>query len=261
MFKFFKFFVVAALISGFLASCGGKVEETYVMTNLRDAAYGKLLSPGFKFSFSATKLIAAHEDVALGRDGNLIEFFTGQNIESMIGNVGNRSYIIGARKIFNPFIHFSVDWIYAGGDSIRVGQPYEVSLPKIFTIREYTTADDYKEVELGKLTWNQRDLRPILDSKFKVENARVSYEELTYKDETKMFYTIDLENVRFIVEDPEPFAELLLKACLNEKLFLKGGLSFGGRPTTSQSYRRQTQIAGPVKLEYVVYSNRVITSG
>lgn len=253
--------LVVALLSGVLAGCGGKVDETYILTTLREATRGDLLSPGFKFSFDSPKIVAAHKHMALVREGNLIEFFSGQNIESKIAGVTGGRFTVGARKYFNPRIYFTVDWLTAGADTVLVGENFDVKFPVLMRGSEFPT-DDFEEVNLDALTPNILQLKPIFDTRFKVEQGKITYEEVLMPNNmTKMAFTLHLKNVRFIIDEPSDEIALILKALINENLYFDGGVSFGGRPTTSRSYRDKTKIGGEVKLEFVRYGGQVVTIG
>ncbi len=253
--------LIAILLTGILAGCGGNIEETYILTTLREATRGDLLSPGFKYSFDSPKFIAAHKHLALVREGNLIEFFSGHNIESRMAGMMGGKYVVGARKMFNPRIYFTVDWVTAGTDTVIVGENYDVIFPVLLKGTEYPT-DDYLEIDLDVLTPNVLKLKPIFNKRFLVGNSKLAYEEvLMPNNETKMAYMLHLKNVRFILEEPNDEIMLILKALINENLYFDGGVSFGGRPTTSRSYRDKTKIGGKVKLEFVRYSRHIVTTG
>ena len=109
MSKSLKIFLISALLASVFVGCGGKVEENYIMTTVREASRGDLLSPGFKYSFDNPNIIAAYGNMALIREGNLIEFLSGDNIEGKLAEVQGRRFTVGARKIYSPRIHFTCD--------------------------------------------------------------------------------------------------------------------------------------------------------
>ncbi len=255
MTKFFISFLVCALLSVVLTGCGGKVEDTYTLATLREATRGDLLSPGFKFSFDTPQFIAAHKDVAIVREGNLMEFFVGDGLEGEVQNVMGRKFIIGARKLFNPLIHFTVDFMVVGNDTVRVGEPYEATLPGLLRARDYST-EEFEEVELDELTSNRLKLREIQDTRFKVSEAKVTYEEVVVDGEPTMMYILHLKNVRFIIEDPNDAVQLVLKALINENLYFEGGVSYGS--IASRGFREGTSSAGYITIEYINYGGMVV---
>jgi hypothetical protein len=260
MSTFFKAFLIVALLSVFIAGCGGKIEETYVESTLREATRSEMLNPGMKFSFDTPNIIAAHKDIALVREGNLIEFFVGSDIESKVSQVGGGAFTVGARKIFNPFIYFNVDHMIAGTDTMMVDEPYEVVFPTLMSKRDFN-ADDFEDVDLDKITSSSLSLKNIFDKQLKVNQATVTVEEIEYKGEAKEYYILNLDNVRFIIDDPGDEMILVLKALINENTFFVGGVSFGDRTTLpSRSFRDRTKIGGEVKLHFVNFGGKVVTS-
>ena len=102
MSKVISTILATVLVAGLIAGCGGKLEETYQMVTIREAGHAQISSPGFKFGFDTPNFIAAHGDLALVREGNLIEFFTGMDIENKLKQVEGRKFTVGARKMFSP---------------------------------------------------------------------------------------------------------------------------------------------------------------
>jgi hypothetical protein len=258
MSKLFSSVITAILVTGILASCGGKLEESYQMVTIREASHDQIASPGFKFSFDTPKFIAARGDLALVREGNIIEFFTGQDIENKIKIVEGKKFTVGARKMYSPITHFTIDFMVAGGDTIEVGEPYNVTFPPM--IKGYDDSE-FEEVDLDLLTSSSTRLKAIFNTKFKVEESIITYEEVTLKDETEMVYLLNLKNVKFIIEEVNPELELVLNAFMNEHLYFDGGVSYGDRPTEAtfpRSFRSRTKIGGKVKLEFIRYADNVL---
>lgn len=257
MSKLFSTIAVAALFAGLLAGCGGDLEETYMMVSLREAGHGQVPSPGFKFSFDTPNFIAANGDLALVREGNLIEFFTGQNIEEKIEQVEGRKFVVGARKMFSPMVHFTVDFLVAGGDTIRVGEPYGVEFPAI--IKGFDQGE-YEQIDLSTIGPSTAQLGDIFNTRFIVERATVTYEQVDWPGGyTGMAYLLNLPSVRFFVPDPDPEMELVLRAFMNENLYFDGGVEYGDRPAAgTRNYRERTKIAGPVTFEFIRYGGSVL---
>ena len=253
-----RILLAAAILSGIVAGCGGSIEDTYMTTTIRSATRDRLMSPGFKFAFNSPEIVAVHKDVAMIREGNLLEFAAGQDLEGKLKEVAGKRYVMGTRKFFNPIVYFTVDYLAVGTDTISVGEPYEVSFP---VLSKRYDDEDFQEIDLSALTANMRVLRPIINApKFKVPEGTVKYEEVTYKVETGMMYTLNFENVRFIVDEPGDNIELILKALISENHFFVGGVTYEGRPTTSNEYRRSTKIAGKVVVDYIKYGGNIIIS-
>jgi hypothetical protein len=248
--------LATVLAAGLIAGCGGKLNETYQMVTIREAGHSQIASPGFKFGFDTPDFIAADGDLALVREGNLIEFFTGIDIENKIKLVEGKKFIVGARKIYSPITHFTVDFFVVGGDTIEVGEPYSVTFPPM--IKGYDDSD-FDDIDISALGPETNKLKDIFNTKFKVEKATITYEEVKWADTPDMVYVLNYPNIRFFIEEVPPDMELILRAFMDEDIYFDGGVKFGDRPATStRAYRVSTKIAGPVKLEYMRYGGSVI---
>ena len=251
MSRFFKSFLIVALLAGFVAGCGGDVEETYVAVSLRDATRTKILIPGFKFGFESPDFVAVHKNVGLVREGNLIEIFVGDGLEDEMSKLSSGRFTVCVRKFFDPVIHFNVDFLVVGSDTVMVGEPYEVAIPTLLKTRDFST-DDFDEVELDKISSNRLTLKDLPETRFKVQDAKVMYEMIGEEE----MYTIHLPKTRLIVKDPGDDVILILKALINEQLYFMGGVSYGDIP--SQSFRRNYDSAGEVTIDYIAYGNRYV---
>lgn len=256
MSKFFSTVLTVALFTALFAGCGSEVEETYIMTTLHEAAGKDLLSPGFKYAFDNPNVVAAHENLALVREGNIIEFFAGEGIEEKMGQVGDRRFTVGAIKRFEPRHFFAIDFLAVGGDTIQVGEPYEVSFP---VVMRQTDEDNFMEVDLGELTPSSLKLKEIFDSKFLVKGAKITSEEVDWMGETKMAFVLHLDNVKFIIDEKDDTMLLMLKALANEQIFFDGGVSFGGRSDLpARRYRDATGIGGKITVDFLRYAGQIV---
>lgn len=258
MSKLFSAILIVAFLSGVFAGCGGKIEETYQMVTLREAGHSGIISPGFKFSFDTPKFIAVSGNIGMVREDNLIEFFTGQDLENKLKMVEGKRFVAGVTKSFSPEVHFSVDFLVAGGDTIHVGTAYNVEFP---TLLKGFDEGNFEEIDTDALTSNRTKLKDIFDTRFKIEGVKVTHEEiLDAKGEPMTAYIVNLPKVRFILEEIDPGMELLLKALINENTLVSGGLSYGGAPSPTdfpRSYRERTKIGGMATLEYLKYAGEV----
>ena len=256
MSKLFKAFLLVALLSGVLAGCGGGLDDDYMEVTLRAASRERLYSQEFRFSFINPDIISAHRDIAIIREGNLLEYLTGENLEEKLKEVEGRNYTIGVRKLFTPFIHFVVDWLEVGGRTIKVKQVYDVQFPIL--IGEYSD-EGFEDVELSRLNTHRLRLKPIVGTKFKVHKGIVKYEQIPIDGELVWYFTLHLKNVRFLISDPDDDMVLLLKALINEDLYFEGGVSYGKIP--SKPFRRITNSGGWIKLDFFQFGGRVATPG
>lgn len=258
MSKLFSAVLVVALISVVFAGCGGKVEESYQMVTLREAGHSNIISPAYKFGFDTPKFIAVKGNIGMVREGNIIEFFTGQDLENKLKRVEGKRFVAGVRKSFSPRVHFSVDFFVAGADTIRVGEASSTDFP---TLIKGFDKGQFEEIDFGNIDSSTPSLKDIYDTRFKVEKAKISYEEIRKASgEPVKAYMVTLPKVRFILEQMDPGMELIVKAIIGEKHYFNGGLAFGGMPSNTEfprDYRNRTSIGGTAKLEYIEYADQV----
>jgi hypothetical protein len=258
MSKLYKFLVIAIILTGVLAGCKGKVEETYVLTSLKNAASGDVVSIGFKYSFDSPNVIGAANNVALVREGNRIEFFIGDGLEAKLKGVEGKQFAVAARKYFTPYIHFVVDYLWAGSDTIQVGEPAGVKLPLLRPEAQFTAPEEYITVELNKLTSSALTLKEIAEKKFKVENAKIAAEQLPggNGDESKL--VLRLKNVGFTIDETNDAMLAVLKAIMTENKPFNGGVIYGAVPRSDRAMREKYDLGGDVKIGYILYGGNAI---
>lgn len=249
--------VAAFLVLSMISGCGGELEETYTRASIREANFEGIPSPGFKFSFDSPDIVSSKGDLAIAREDNLLEFFTGQGLADKFEKMQGGKYVVGVTKKFNPMVHYQVDFITRGTDTLFVEPAGTGVLPKV--TKEGYDKSVFEEVDLGALNYSTRTTSEIIDTKFKIPQAEITYEEVRYDGEPEMAYLINLENVSFIVNDPGEHAKLMLNSFINEGFYFKGGVGFGSRPSTStRNYRRANDIGGKVTLYYVEFGGKTI---
>jgi hypothetical protein len=257
MSKLLKSLVVVALLVGILASCHGQLKETYVVTSIRNAANGTVVSAGGKYCFDSPNVIGAFGNVALIREGHAIDFFIGDNIEAKLKNVEGKKYALYVRKYFSPYVHFIIDFMTAGTDTIQVGE-VAAKLPALRPMRDFTPPDDYIKIAYDKLTASRLTLKEIQEKKFQVAGAKVGFMQTTDESGASVGkFTINLKNVKFFVNETNDGVLAILKAMQNEDSNFDGGLQYGTIPA-SRSEREKLGIGGDVKIGYFMYGGNVV---
>jgi len=256
MMKVLYSLLAAFLVAGMISGCGGELEETYTRATIREANFESIPSPGFKFSFESPEMVVAEDDIAIAREDNLLELFTGRKLaEEVKGLSGN--YVVGVTKKFNPMVHYQVDFIAQGQDTTFLEPAGTGVLPKV--TKEGFDKSMFEDVNLDELNYSTRTTSEIIDTKFKIPQCTVTYEEVRYDGEPEMAYLLNLKNVSFIVDNPGDHTEMMLKAFMNEDFYFKGGVQFGSRPSTStRNYRRANDIGGKVTIHYVEFGGKTI---
>ncbi len=258
MSKLHKSLMVAILLTGVLAGCKGKIEETYVLTSLKNAAGGNVVSIGFKYSFDSPNVIGAANNVALVREGNQIEFFVGDGLEAKLKSVEGKQFTVATRKYFTPYIHFVVDYLMSGSDTMMVGDPSGVKLPLLRPESQFAAPEDYVVVELNKITSSALTLKEIADKKFRVENAKIVAEQMPGPTGTELQLVMRLKNVGFTVVEPNDAMLAVIKAVMKENKPFNGGVSYGAVPRSDRALREKLNIGGDVKVGYILYGGNAI---
>jgi hypothetical protein len=260
MSKLHKSLVVAILLTGILASCHGKVEETYVLTSLKNATNGTVLSVGFKYSFDSPNVIGVANNVALVREGNEIEFFVGDGLEAKMKGVEGKKFTMATRKYFSPYIHYVVDYVVAGSDTVQVGEPAGVKLPLLRPAAQFSAPEDYESIDLNKITPALPALNEIKEKKFKVDNAMITHDQIPEGGTSTWYYSINLKNVRFFVDETNDAALAVLGAMMNEGRLFEGGIQYTSTPTSlSRDFREKLKAGGKIKIGYIMYGGNSVT--
>lgn len=254
MSKLLKFLAVAVIFSSLFAGCGGGLEDTYLQTTLKDAARGDAVSLGLKYSFDTPKIIGAAKNAALVREDNVIEFFIGDGLADKAKQVEGKKYTVLARKYFTPYIHFMVDAIVADGDTIAVGET-AVKLPNTRPEAQFTPSDEYEGLDTGKLSPSLATLNDIKDKKFKVDEARITWDQIP----EGWTYSLNFRNVRFFVDETNDAMLAILDASMKEGKAFKGGVQYVSDPTSMpRDYRERLRSGGKVKIGYVIYGGNAL---
>ncbi len=260
MSKLHKSLVIGVLLSGILVSCHGKLEETYVVTSLRSAARDDVVSVGFKYSLDTPNVIGAAKNCALVREGNEIEFFLGQDIAEKMKGVEGKKYTMAIRKYFNPYVHFIVDFLVAGSDTIQVGEPSGVKLPLLRPAEKFTPPEEFETIDINKITPNLGILNDIKDKKFKVTDSKITWDEIPEGGAPTWYYSINLKNVRFFVDEPNDAMLAVLSAIMREGKAFEGGVQYTSNPTSlSKDYREKLKSGGKVEIGYIMFGGNAVT--
>jgi len=84
-----------------MTGCGEKeVVDPYVYDSLRRVTRGDTLSTGFLFEIDAPEFDYVSGNTAIIRDGNLLEFMVGEDLENNYRNLSGT--LLGVRKTFTP---------------------------------------------------------------------------------------------------------------------------------------------------------------
>jgi hypothetical protein len=141
-----------------LSGCGKKeVEDPYVYDTLRRVTRGDTLSVDFLFEIDAPEFEYVRGNTAIVREGNLLEFLVGEDLENNYRNL--EGTLLGVRKTFSPApTHLVIQRIKRNGvveaDSLPVPSNYTV--PTL--LRAGAVDLETPGAPLPELGWKSRDL-------------------------------------------------------------------------------------------------------
>lgn len=151
--------MLATMAVTFLGLAGCSKEEVvdpYVYDSLRRVTRGDTMSVGFLFEIDAPELDYVKGDVAIVRDGNLLEFLVGPDLENNYANL--QGTLLGVKKTFTPQpTHLVIQRVKRNGvveqDSIPRPQGYK--LPRL--LRSGAINQDMPGAPLPQIGWKVKD--------------------------------------------------------------------------------------------------------
>ncbi len=142
-----------------LSGCGEKeAVDPYVYDSLRRVTRGDTLSIGFLYEIDAPEFDYVRGNTAIVRDGNLLEFLVGEDLEHNYRNLSGT--LLGVRKTFSPApTHLVIQRIKRNGvveaDSLPV--PTSYVLPTL--LRAGAVDLETPGAPLPDLGWKTKDLK------------------------------------------------------------------------------------------------------
>ncbi len=151
--------MLALMAVTFIGLSGCSKEEVidpYVYDSLRRITRGDTLSVGFTFEIDAPELEYVKGDVAIIRDGNLLEFLVGQDLEHNYGNMAGT--LLGVKKTFTPQpSHLVIERIKRNGvvEADSLSRPVGYVLPRL--LRSGAISQDLPGAPLPEMGWKIKD--------------------------------------------------------------------------------------------------------
>ena len=156
---------VSALLLGLLAvtflvlaGCGKDEEvDPYVYDSLRRITRGDTLSVGFLFEIDAPEIDYVKGDVAIVRDGNLLELLVGQDLENNYSSL--QGSLLGVRKTFSPQpTHLVIQRIKRNGviEADSLAAPTGYVLPRL--LRAGAIDLETPGAPLPEIGWKRKDI-------------------------------------------------------------------------------------------------------
>jgi hypothetical protein len=251
--KYSVFFILSVLVVAFIPACsGGGDVDPYALVTLHQATHGKVVSKGFKYRFENPSILAMNDHLGLIREGGLIEFISGRSLESKLDGVSGDIQLCVVKE-YSPYVHFRVEKIYTGTDTVFISQAGAISYPKISKAEEYTPTG-YAEFSVDRFPFNKTAfLKDQVDKKFAV-TCQVMEEE----EEGETFFVLAGKESKLKITEPTDGISLMLKMLHKNNYSFEGGFTFT-EYEENFPYRKSTGIVGTVEIEYIKYGNTIIS--
>ncbi len=151
--------ILASLALTFIGLAGCSKEEEvdpYVYDSLRRVTRGDTLSVGFLFEIDAPELEYVKGDVAIVRDGNLLEFLVGNDLEHNYDSM--KGDLLGVKKTFTPQpTHLLIQRLKKNGAVVQdsIPAPKDYVLPRL--LRSGAINQDMPGAPLPQIGWKVKD--------------------------------------------------------------------------------------------------------
>ncbi len=251
--KYSVFFILSILVVVFISACsGGGEEEPYALVTLHQATHGKVVSKGFKYRLDRPKIEEMADHLGLIREGSLIEFISGRSLQSKLEGLSG-DFQLCVVKEYSPFVHFRVEKIYSGTDTVFISQAGAISYPKITKAEEYTPKG-YTEFSIDGFPYNKTAfLKDQVDKKFMV-TCKVMEEE----EEGETFFVLAGNESKIKIAEPTDGITLMLKMLIKNNYSFEGGFTFN-EYEENFPYRKSTGIVGTAEIDFIKYGNTVVS--
>ena len=253
--KYFVPCMVASLAMVVLAGCGGEKGqiEPYAEGTLQQLTRGPVIvSKGYRYKLVQPNIVEAAGHLALVKEGNIVEFVVGRSIEDRLETMNKPGLILNVVKKYQPFIHFKVQQIVNGTDTVFVSQAGAINFPTITPVAEHKSEkhDDY---DIDKFPFNRTaQLNKTRDKSFALKGSLVRVEE-----DGEEVWMLQGDKATLRMTAPANGEELILR------LLYKSGMEFEGGVTVTEieewSKRRENEISATVELDYVKWGDMVFS--
>ncbi len=275
--------LLALMAVTFIGLAGCSKEEAvdpYVYDSLRRITRGDTMSVGFTFEIDAPELEYVKGDVAIIRDGNLLEFLVGNDLEHTYGNMAKT--LLGVKKVFTPQpTHLVIERIKRNGivEADSIPRPTGYVLPRL--LRSGAIDQEMAGAPLPKMGWKVKDYDEAV-SIYMPENegdelktVKSAYLDFVYRPRIGLadsvaanpsekdftWYAIGEETSMELV-DITPGAVFMLELLLEKDLPLIGAFTV----TSMESEYRARKVVheglghvlGTMRLEWFQYANTYV---
>jgi hypothetical protein len=247
------FILAAGAVLSVLSACGeSRRADPYPAVTLRRVTRGEpVASEGFRYKLVRPNIEVLHRNLGLVREGNLVEFIAGRNLEERLGEAPGREFDLAVVKEFSPFVHFRVEKLYTATDTTFL-TPGPVALPRVTDAAAFPV-DAYERMNVDEILYNRTEaLRGLQDKRLRIV-ASITEEQ----GSGGRFFLLHGANARLRVAAATEGTGLILKLLAEKGYPFEGGVRM--TELEDQESRMDTKIAGTVEVEYVKYGRRIVS--
>ncbi len=242
---------ITAALSIIAACGGGQTADPYPRASLRTLTRGRPSpSEGFRYKLVNPSIESLYRNIGLVRDGNIVEFITGRNLEEKLGGASG-GVELAVVKEYSPFVHFRVERVYTAQDTTFL-TPGAVFLPRVVDATAFSMTP-YERIDVDEVYSNRTEALRSLESR----KIRFSCPITEEQGSGGRYFVLQGRNAKFRVAAVSDGMGLLLRLLAEKAYAFEGGVVM--TETEDPASRMGSTIAGTVEIEWVRYGRRIVS--
>ena len=236
--------------------------DPYMEASLREAVYGEVISPDFKYKIIAPDIVDGLGEFLVVRQSNMTEFIAGNGIAAKVDSLGKKELTFNVVKQFSPMVHFlCMSIVTESADSILIPTDKPIAFPRTADAANFVPPADYVNSELIKFRWNDTEnLRKMIGNKYTLEAHLVQVEEdsvtswMLVGDSSQ---TVWGQVPKLRLRTPRPSLEIMLRVLERTGQTFVGGVTYAD--IEPWDYRKKNHVCGTVDIGYVRFLDKVFS--
>ena len=235
--------------------------DPYMEASLREAVYGEVVSPDFKYKIIAPEIVDGLGEFLVIRQSNMTEFVAGNGIAAKVDSLGREGLTFNVVKQFSPMVHFLCMSIVSETDSVTIPTDKPIAFPRTSDAANFVPPADYVNAEMVNFRWNDTEnLRKMIGNKYTLEAHLVQVQEdsvtswMLVGDSSQ---TVWGQVPKLRLRTPRPSLEIVLRVLERTKQTFVGGVTYAD--IEPWDYRRKNNVCGTVDIGYVRFMDKVFS--
>jgi hypothetical protein len=235
--------------------------DPYMEASLREAVYGEVISPDFKYKIIAPDIVDGLGEFLVVRQSNMTEFIAGNGIAAKVDSLGKQGLTFNVVKQFSPMVHFLCMSIVTETDSILIPTDKPIAFPRTADAANFVPPADYVISEMIKFRWNDTEgLRKMIGNKYTLEAHLMQVQEdsvtswMLVGDSSQ---TVWGQVPKLRIRTPRPSLEIVLRVLQRTGQGFIGGVTYAD--IEPWDYRKKNHVCGTVDIGYVRFMDKVFS--